>query len=103
MKEENLGIKIGTIISVQKVDGTDRLCAVKIDIGDKVIQIAMAVPSYFERDYLIGKQVPIKIDVSPIKIRGIESQARFLTTINENKKTILLMPEQKVPNGSEVW
>jgi len=103
MKEENLGIKIGTIISVQKVDGMDRLYIVQIDIGDKIVQIATAVPSYFERDYLIEKQIPIKIDVSTIKIRGIESQARFLTTINENKKTILLVPEQKVPNGSEVW
>lgn len=103
MDEESLGIVFGTIISAEKVKGTERLHIIKIDVGDKVLQIATGVPGDFPEGYLIGKQVPIKIDVPTIKVRGIESQARFITTTGEGNKTILIIPEKKVPNGSKVW
>jgi len=103
VEEENLGIVIGTIISCEKVKGTERLHIVKIDIGEKTIQVVTGVPGDFEPNYLIDKQIPLKIDVSPVKIRGIDSEARFITTIGDNKETVLLVPEKNIPNGSEVW
>jgi tRNA-binding EMAP/Myf-like protein len=103
MNEEDLGIIIGTIKSVDRVQGTSRLCIIKVDIGGKEVQIATGAPSDFEQGYLTGKQVPIKVDVQPIKVRGIESQARFLTILGSNKETILLVPENKVADGSKVW
>jgi len=104
MKEEDLGVCIGTVIAVEKVPGTKRLHKITIDIGNgKRKQIASGVPGDFEPDYLIGKQVPIKVDVKQIKIRGVSSSARFLTTTGFNGETVLLLPEKPVPNGSKVW
>ena len=103
MTENELGIVIGTIKSTEKVKGTDRLHIIKIDIGDKEVQIASGVPGDFEPNALVGKQVPIKIDVDPVKIRGIESNARFIAIAGENNETVMLFPEKSVPNGSKVW
>lgn len=103
MEEKSLGIVIGTVISAEKVTDTNRLHIVKIDIGTKIIQVVTGVPGDFEENFLIGKQVPIKIDVDPVKIRGIESEARFITTVGNDEKTVLLIPQNKVPNGSKVW
>ncbi len=103
MEEESLGIVIGTVVSTEKVEGTNRLHIIKIDIGEKIIQVASGVPGDFEPHFLVGKQIPLKIDVNPVKVRGIESQARFITTMGVDKKTVLLVPKEKVPNGSKVW
>jgi methionyl-tRNA synthetase len=103
MMEDELGIVIGTIKSTEKVKGTNRLHIVKIDVGGKEVQIASGVPGDFEANSLVGKQVPIKIDVDPVKIRGIESNARFLAIAGENQETVMLFPEKYVPNGSKVW
>ena len=103
MDEPNLGIVIGTVISAEKVPGTNRLHIVKVDVGDKILQVATGVPGDFEPGFLVGKQVPLKVDVPPVKVRGIESQARFITTMGDGGKTVLLLPEKKVPNGSKVW
>jgi len=103
MEEENLGIVIGTIISADKVKGADRLHIIKVDIGGEIVQIASGVPADFEQGHLINKQIPLKIDVQSVKIRGIESQARFITTIGANNKAVLLVPEENVPKGSKVW
>jgi methionyl-tRNA synthetase len=103
MTESELGIVIGTIKSTEKVEGTNRLHIIKIDVGDKEVQIASGVPGDFEPNALVGKQVPVKIDVDPVKVRGIESNARFLAISGENNSTVMLLPEKSVPNGSKLW
>ena len=102
MKEEPLNIIIGTITSVEKAENSDKLHVVKLDIGDKTIQIATSLASFFSKDELIGKQVPVKIDVPTIEIRGVKSEARFIAIMGDNREPILLLPENKVRNGALV-
>lgn len=102
MKEESLGIVIGTIVSVEKAENSDRLHIVRIDVGDRIVQIATSLASFFDEGQLLGKQVPIKTDVQTTNIRGVESEARFIAILSENKKPVLLLPEKAVRNGSIV-
>ena len=102
MKEEPLGMVIGTIVSVEKAEGSDRLCVVRIDVGDRMVQVASSLPSFFESDQLIGKQVPIKTDVPPTTIRGVKSEARFIAILGDNKEPVLLLPEKSVRNGATI-
>jgi len=104
MKEEDLGIVIATVLTAEHVIGTERLHRIVLEIKDgEKIQIASGIPGDFPADYLLGKQVPILVAVSPIKIRGILSQARFLATSDKGGKPVLLVPESSVPDGSQVW
>ena len=102
MKEEALNIIIGTIISVEKAENSDKLYVVKLNIWDKIIQIATSLASFFDENQLIGKQVPIKIDVPILKIRWIKSEARFIAIMWKDKNPILLLPENKVHNWALV-
>ena len=102
MKEDPLNIVIGTISSVQKVENTERLYLVVVDTGEKKYQIATSLASFFEKKELIGKLIPIKIDVSPKKIMGVFSNARFIAILGTNNEPILLVPERRVGNGSIV-
>lgn len=102
MKEEALNIIIGTITSVEKAKDSDKLYVVKLDIGDKTIQIATSLASFFSEEKLIGKQVPVKTDVPTIEIRGVKSEARFIAIMGDNGEPILLLPENKVRNGALV-
>jgi methionyl-tRNA synthetase len=104
MKEEDLGIVIATVIDAEHVAGTQRLHRITLEIaGGEKIQIASGIAGDFPPGYLIGRQVPILINVNPVKIRGIASQARFLATGDANGKPVLLAPESPVPPGSRVW
>ncbi len=102
MKEDTLNIIIGTVDSVEKVAGTDRLFLVRINAGRRNYQIATSLASYYKEQELVGQQVPIKVDVKPKKIRGVLSDARFIAIMNENKEPVLLLPEHRVSNGSIV-
>jgi tRNA-binding EMAP/Myf-like protein len=49
---------------------------------------------------LIGKQVPVVINIKEANLRGVKSQGIFVA-IDDDKAT-LLVPESKVKNGSKV-
>ena len=51
---------------------------------------------------LIGKQVVAVCNFGKKNIAGIESEVLILGAINKNKEVILLHPQQKVDNGSNV-
>lgn len=99
MKEESLNIVIGTIVSVEKAENSDKLFVVKVDIGDKILQIATSLASFFDNNQLVGKQVPIKTDVPTVNIRGVKSEARFIAIMSTDKTPVLLIPEKQVDNG----
>jgi methionine--tRNA ligase beta chain len=104
VKEEDLGIVIATVRATEPVPGSQRLHRIVLEVGDgSTLQIASGIAGDFEADYLVGKQIPILINVDPIKVRGVLSQARFLATSGEDGRPVLLHPERPVPAGSKVW
>jgi len=103
VQEKDLGIVVGTIISAEKVVGSERLHRIVVDVGDRTVQIASGIAGDFPSGYLIGKQVPVCIDVKRVKVRGVESEARFLATNDDEKRPVLLHPERPVPPGTSVW
>ncbi len=102
MKEDDLNIIIGTILSMDKVEGTDKLYLLKINAGQNQYQIATSLASFYKEQDLVGLQAPIKVDVSPRKILGVESNARFIAIMGANGEPVLLLPQSKVPDGAIV-
>jgi methionyl-tRNA synthetase len=104
MTESELGIVVATVEAAEPVPGTKRLhkITVRLAVGE-TRTIASGVPGDFPAGHLVGKQIPILVAVEPVKIRGIESQARLLATQDADGRTVLLGPAQPVPDGSKVW
>ncbi|GGX57358.1 hypothetical protein [Saccharospirillum salsuginis] len=101
MKEEDLGILMAEIIDVKKVEKTDRLFHVTLKSSDRDYHIATSLASFYKVEELIGKQVPIKVNVEIKTMFGITSNARFIAILN-NKEPVLLVPEARVKNGAPV-
>lgn len=104
MKEEELGIVIATVKAAEHVAGTQRLHRITLEVSDgRTVQIASGIAGDYPAGYMLGKQVPILLSVSPVKVRGIVSEARFLATSDGEDKPVLLVPESPVPAGAKVW
>lgn len=104
MEEKNIGIIMATVLEAIPVPGTQRLHRIVLDAGGgKHVQIASGIAGDFPPGYLVGRQVPILVDVPPIKVRGIVSEARFLATTGGHGRPVLLCPEEGVPPGATVF
>lgn len=102
MKEENLGIVMGTVISCDPIAATKRLHRLVVDIGDRSVEIASALPHFYAPGVLSGRQVPVKIDVQPVVIHGVTSTARLIAIRDRQGMPVLLLPQTTVANGDEV-
>lgn len=96
-----LDVKIGTVTSAEKVEESDKLIKLKIDFGYEKRQIITALAEYLDPKHFVGKQIPVLLNLPPRKFRGVESQGMIIAA-NVGGNPVLLHPENKVPNGSNV-
>ena len=101
---EKIEVLVGTILEV-KINEKARKPAyvLKIDFGGKVgIKQSSAQITNYSIKELLQKQVIAVCNFEKKNIAGIESEVLILGALNENKEVILLHPQQKVDNGSNI-
>jgi len=95
-----LEMRMGTVIEAERVARTDRLIKVIVDVGSEQRQVVAGFGHKHTPEELIGKQVPIVMNVEPAIIRGVESNGIFMALDDEN--ATLLVPQNDTPNGSKI-
>jgi len=98
---QKLEIRIGKVISAEKIPEADKLIKFVFDLGDEQRQIVAGIAEFFEPEELIGKEMPILTNIEPRMLKGHESQGMILAADVEGQP-ILLSPEKEVPAGSIV-
>ncbi len=98
---KKLDMKIGKVLSATRVEGTDKLIRLEVDIGSDKRQIVAGMAEFRDPEDLVGKQVPILVNLEPRKFRGIESHGMILAA-DVDGRPILLHPEVEVPPGSTI-
>jgi methionine--tRNA ligase beta chain len=98
---KKLDIRIGKILSAEKIKGTDKLMKLEVDFGAEKRQLVAGIAEFFTPYHLIGKEIPVLMNLEPRSIRGMESQGMILA-IDVDGKPVLLHPEKNVPPGSVV-
>lgn len=74
-------IKIGKILEVEEVEGSEKLYKISVDFGEEnPRQVVSGIKKYFEKDFLLNKQFAFVTNLEPRKIMGLESQAMILAT-----------------------
>ena len=99
---QKLEIKIGKVVSVERVPDTDKLIKFIFDLGNEQRQIIAGMAEFFnDLSVLVGKEMPILVNVEPRKFRGYDSHGMIIAA-DVNGHPVLLHPEQEVPPGSIV-
>ena len=99
---KKLEIKIGTVVSAEKIPDADKLLKIIFDLGSEQRQIIAGIAEQFpDPAILVGKQMPIITNLEYRKIRGYESCGMILAA-DVDGKPILLHPQKKVLAGSIV-
>ncbi len=97
-----LDIRIGTILEAKPVPKTTKLLQLLVDTGLDKRTIVSGVSESFKPEDLIGKQVPVLVNLAPRSFRGIESHGMILYTSDEAGKYLLMSPEKALKAGSVI-
>lgn len=97
-----LDLRVGTIISAEKMPKADKLLVLQIDLGFEKRTVVSGIASYFEPEKIIGQQVSVVVNLAPRMLRGVESQGMILMATQADGSLAFLAPQQKVENGSSI-
>lgn len=99
---KKLDIKIGKVISAEKISDSDKLIKLIFDVGDQQRQIVAGIAEFFpDPTILLGKEMPLLLNLEPKKLRGHESNGMILA-VDADNEPVLLCPKKEVPPGSIV-
>ncbi len=97
-----MDIRIGTILSAEKVAKTKKLLKLEIDTGIDKRTVVSGIAEFYNPDEIVGKQVSILVNLAPRKIRGIESQGMILMAEDATGELVFVQPSKDIKPGSMV-
>ncbi|MEP6950585.1 MAG: methionine--tRNA ligase [Ginsengibacter sp.] len=97
-----IDLKVGTIISAEKVEKADKLLKLGIDMGFEKRTIVSGIALHFKAEEIVGKQVVVVANLAPRKMRGIESNGMILMAEDKEGKLHFVSPENEINSGASV-
>ena len=99
---EKLDIRVGTVLSCEKVKKSKKLLKFEIADGAENRTIVSGIAQYYNPEDLVGKQVCYVANLAPRTINGIESQGMILSAVNFDDSLSVVTVDRKVVSGSQV-
>ncbi len=95
-------IMLGTIISAEEVEGSDKLYRLKVNFGEeRVRNVFSGIKKYITTEELVGKQFPFVTNLEPRKMMGDYSEAMILAG-SVGDDLALMSPTKQLPNGTKL-
>ena len=99
-----LDLRVGTIISAEKMPKAKKLLVLQVDTGIDVRTIISGIAESFTAESVVGKRVTVLVNLAPRALRGVESQGMILMTETPEGKLVFVNPDAAHPvaNGLKI-
>jgi len=97
-------LRVGQVLSAERVPKADKLLLMKIDIGEEQPrQVLAGIAQYYEPEKLIGRKVVVVANLKPRKLRGLESQGMVVAaSYGAEGRPVIATFTEDVPNGARL-
>lgn len=113
---KKIDLRIGKVISAERVSGSDKLLRLEVDLGEKdeaglsalpagrqaARQVIAGIGKVYEPEVLVGKNIVIVGNLEPRKLMGLESNGMLLAAHDDAGNPVLLITDSEVSPGSSV-
>lgn len=101
---KKLQMRIGKILSADRVESSEKLYKVLIDVGmDRPRQTVTSLVDYYTAEELVGKSVVVLVNLAPARMRGELSECMLLAAEKPDASAcVLLAPEKDIEPGTPI-
>ncbi len=75
---EKLEIRIGKILTSERVPNTDKLLQLSVDFGDSIKTCVTNLGGTFDPELFLGAQMPFVMNLKPSKMKGVVSEVMIM-------------------------
>ncbi|MCC5919399.1 MAG: methionine--tRNA ligase [Cyclobacteriaceae bacterium] len=97
-----MDIRVGTILSAEKMKKSKKLLKLEIDTGIDKRTILSGIAQHFEPEAVVGQQVLVLANLAPRVMMGIESQGMVLMAEDTEGKLVFAQADGKIGAGSTI-
>jgi tRNA-binding protein len=99
---DRIDVRVGRILSVDDIAGSDKLVALRVTFGDHERTIVAGMKQERENPREIeGRQALFVVNLAPRKMRGVVSEGMlFDIGYADGVRPVLAVPESPVPDGT---
>ncbi len=98
---QKIKLKIGKIIEAGRVDGSDKLLKLIVDLGSEKRQIIAGIGKNYQPEDLVNQEIVVVANLEPKLIFGLESNGMLLAA-DDAGQPVFLKPEKEVPAGTKI-
>ncbi|WP_120951542.1 methionine--tRNA ligase [Helicobacter sp. L8] len=98
---QKLEIRVGQVLSAEKLQQSDKLLLLRVDFGDRVRVILSGIAKHYEPKALEGQQVCALLNLEPRKMLGVLSEGMVLSA-GDGENLRLIAPLAPMKNGSVI-
>jgi methionyl-tRNA synthetase len=98
---KEVDLRVGTILTCERVPGSEKLLRLHVDVGEEKRQILAGIGKSYEPEALINRQIVIVANLAPRSLMGLESQGMVLAAGDE-EGIALLSPDKLMAPGSQI-
>jgi methionyl-tRNA synthetase len=96
-------LRVGQVVSAERVKGSDKLMHMKVDIGEAEPRTIVAgIAEAYSPEQLLHRKVVIVANLQPRKLKGIESNGMIVAASVEGGKPVLTGFHEEIPVGARL-
>jgi len=97
-----LELRVGKIMEAERIEGSDKLLRLEVDIGDRKCQMVAGIAGSYAKEALKGRLCIVLVNLKEMEIRGVLSQGMLLSAAGEGKEFLLTVDGNVAP-GTRVY
>ncbi|MFW5686827.1 MAG: methionine--tRNA ligase subunit beta, partial [Halanaerobium sp.] len=95
-------IRVAEILEAEKIEGSNKLLKLKVDIGLEERQLVAGIAKKFSAEEIIGRKILIVANLEPATIFGVKSEGMILAASDPEGNMVLSTVSSDIANGSQV-
>jgi len=98
----DVDIRVAEILEAEKIEGSNKLLKLKVDIGLEQRQLVAGIAKHFSAEDVIGRKILIVANLEPATIFGVKSEGMILAASDPEDNMVLSTVSADIANGSQV-
>jgi methionyl-tRNA synthetase len=86
-------MRVGKIVSAERIPKSDKLLKVQVDIGSEVRQVVAGIAEEYTPEELPGRLVAVVTNLKPAKLMGVESNGMIVAATSKGKPVLVTFSE----------